>query len=67
MASYAIFNYQFAKIIKRTKEGSLFPVEEAELSADEAFPKRQEILDEIIRRDFQKEEQDIIQEQTKYG
>lgn len=57
MASYAIFNYQFAKIIKRTKEGSLFPVEEAELSADEAFPKRQEILDEIIRKDFQKEEQ----------
>jgi len=57
MASYAIFNYQFAKIIKRTKEGSLFPIEEAELSADEAFPKRQEILDEIIRKDFQKEEQ----------
>jgi len=50
MSSYAVFNYQFAKIIRRAEEGHLFPDEGIE--ADEAFAKRQEILDEIISRDF---------------
>lgn len=54
MSSFAVLNYQFGKIIKRTDEISLFPDEGIEMGADEAFPKRQEILDEIISQDFQK-------------
>lgn len=56
MASYAIFNYQFGKVIKRTEEGRLFPDDGQEIDADEAFPRRQEILDEIIDRDFRHEQ-----------
>ena len=54
MSSYAVFNYQFGKIIKRTDELSLFSDEEMEMGADTAFPIRQEILDRIIIQDFQK-------------
>jgi hypothetical protein len=56
MASFAIFNYQFAKIIKRAEEGRLFPDDGLDPSADETFPKRQEILDDIINKDFLKEQ-----------
>ncbi len=54
MSSYAIFNYQFGKIMRRADEGNLFPKEDGEMDADEAFPQRQEILDGIIDQDFQK-------------
>ena len=54
MSSYAVLNYQFAKIIQRTDETSLFPDEVMEMEADAAFPIRQEILDRIISQDFQK-------------
>ena len=53
MSSYAVFNYQFAKIIKRTEEMSLFSNVEMEMGVEEAFPIRQEILDKIISQDFQ--------------
>ncbi len=52
MSSYAIFNYQFDKIMRRAEEGSLFPTNGEEMDADEAFPLRQEILDDIINQDF---------------
>ncbi len=55
MSSYAIFNYQFGKIMRRAEERSLFPTVGDEMDADEAFPQRQEILDKIIDQDFQKE------------
>ncbi len=55
MSSYAIFNYQFGKIMRRAEEGNLFPAVGDEMDADEAFPQRQEILDKIIDQDFQKE------------
>lgn len=54
MASYAIFNYQFAKIIKRAEEGRLFPDDGKETDAEETFPRRQEILGEIFHKDFLK-------------
>lgn len=54
MSSYAVLNYQFGKIFKRTAETSLFPDEVIEMGVEDAFPIRQEILDEIISRDFQK-------------
>ena len=65
MSSYAILNYQFAKIIKRTDETSLFPDEVMEMEADKAFPIRQEILDKIISQDFLKEH--IIQFHSQYS
>ncbi len=54
MSSYAIFNFQFGKIMKRAEEGNLFPKEDGEMDVDEAFHQRQEILDEIIEQDFHK-------------
>ncbi len=54
MASFAIYNYQFAKVMKRAEEGKLFH-EDGEMEADDAFPIRQEILDEVINKDFLKE------------
>lgn len=63
MSSYAVFNYQFAKFIRRAEEGHLFPEEGGE--ADEAFHKRQEILDEIISRDFLREKP--IQFKSRYS
>lgn len=53
MASFAVFNYQFAKIIKFGEEGSLFPLDDLEMKAEEAFPQKQDILNMIIDDDFQ--------------
>ena len=55
MASFAVFNYQFGKIIKRNKEGDLFPDEQLRMAAEEAFPQRQDILQRIIEDDYNKE------------
>lgn len=54
MASYAIFNYQFAKIMKRSEEGRLFPDDNLEMTAEQSFPIRQTILKNIIDDDFGK-------------
>ncbi len=53
MSVFAIYNYQFAKIMKRAVEGQLFP-DDLEMEADEAFPQRQEIFDTILNEDFLK-------------
>lgn len=55
MASYAIFNFQFGKIIKQEEEGELFP--EEKIGADENFDRRQEIFDELLMADYRKEKQ----------
>ncbi len=52
MASFAVFNFQFAKIIKQEREGSLFPALGNEMTAEEAFSQRQEILNKIIDEDY---------------
>ena len=44
MATFAIYNYQFAKIIRRAREGRLFPKDAVEMDAEEAFPQRQQIM-----------------------
>ena len=53
MASFAVFNYQFAKIIKFGEEGSLFPPDDLEMRAEEAFSQKQDILNRIIDEDYQ--------------
>ena len=48
MASFAIYNYQFGKIIKRTREGRLFGKDALEMDAEEAFPQRQQIFGTLL-------------------
>lgn len=64
MGSYAIFNYQFAKIVEKTSEGELFPSSGKLLSADEAFQKRQELFDDVLEKDFWKKR--VIKFRGKY-
>lgn len=55
MASFAVFNYQFAKIIKQGEEARLFPDAYYEMAAEESFPQRQDIFNQIINDDFVKD------------
>lgn len=55
MATYAIYNYQFDKIVEHARQGEFEGMETVLMSADEAFPKKQEIFGEILNRDFKKE------------
>lgn len=55
MATYAIYNYQFDKIVEHARQGELNGMGTVLMSADEAFPKKQEIFGEILNRDFKKE------------
>lgn len=61
MATYAIFNYQFDKIIEHAKQGEFEGMESVVMTADEAFPQRQNIFGEILNKDFKKEKtEDVI-------
>lgn len=55
MSSFAIFNYQFAKIIKRAKEQSFFGGDSIVMDAETAFQKKQEIFGELIEKDYKAE------------
>ena len=57
MASFAIYNYQFGKIIKRTREGRLFGKDALEMDAEEAFPQRQQIFGTLLEDDYQPEQE----------
>ncbi len=57
MASFAIYNYQFGKIIKRTSEGRLFGKDALEMEAEEAFPQRQQIFGTLLEDDYQPEQE----------
>lgn len=52
MSSFAIYNYQFAKIIKHAKEGRLFGKDPLEMEAEEAFARRQEIFGAMLEEDY---------------
>ena len=54
MATYAIFNYQFEKISEYARQGEFPGMESVVMKADESFPKKQEILSEILKKDFEK-------------
>ena len=57
MASFAIYNYQFGKIIKRTREGRLFGNDALEMNAEEAFPLRQQIFGTLLEDDYSQEQE----------
>lgn len=57
MPSFAIYNYQFARIIRRTKEQRLFGKDSLEMEADEAFPLRQQLLSTLLTDDYKSEQE----------
>ena len=50
MPTFAIYNYQFAKIVKHTREERLFGKNAFEMDAEEAFPQRQEIFSALLEK-----------------
>ena len=68
MATYAIFNYQFDKIIVHAQQGEFKGMEAVLMAADDAFPKRQDIFGDILSRDFKKEKsEDVIHFKNGHG
>lgn len=68
MATYAIFNYQFDKIVKHAVQGEFAGMESVLMTADEAFPKRQELFGGILRKDYAKATpQDVIHFKNGHG
>lgn len=57
MPTFAIYNYQFAKIIKRAKEQRLFGNDVLEMDAEEAFPQRQQIFGALLENDYKGEQE----------
>ena len=55
MSTFAIFNYQFDKIMEHARQGELKGMETVLMSADEAFPQKQKIFGEMLNKDFKKE------------
>lgn len=57
MSSFAIYNYQFAKIIRRAREQRLFGKDALEKEANEAFPLRQQLLSTLLADDYKGEQE----------
>ena len=55
MARFNLYNYEFGKILSR-EPADLFGNRTLLMDAEEAFPLRQQILDEILKRDYEKSE-----------
>ncbi len=54
MGAYAIFNYQFDKILEHSRQYKLEGIDTVVMSAEEAFPKRQEIFGAMLEKDYAK-------------
>lgn len=68
MATYAIFNYQFDKILEHARQGEFEGMESVMMTADESFPQRQNIFGEILSKDFKKEKtEDVIHFKNGHG
>ena len=57
MPTFAIYNYQFAKIVKHTREEYLFDRDALEMEANESFPQRQEIFGALLENDYNVEQE----------
>lgn len=53
MAQFQIYNYQFGKIENNDFQTDLFGNKKVLMSAKESFPKRQEILQKIMKEDYE--------------
>lgn len=68
MATFAIFNYQFDKIIEHSPQYKLNGINTVLMSAEEAFPRKQDIFGDLLSKDFRKESNgDIIHFQNEHG
>ena len=68
MVTCAIFNYQFDKIIEHARQGEFEGMESVVMTADEAFPQRQDIFGGILSKDFKKEKaEDVIHFKNGHG
>lgn len=68
MVTCAIFNYQFDKIIEHARQGEFEGMESVVMTADEAFPQRQDIFGGILSKDFKKEKaEDVIHFKNVHG
>ena len=48
MATFAIYNYQFEKIVEHARQGEFEGMGIVLMSADEAFPQKQKIFGGIV-------------------
>ena len=60
MSSFAIYNYQFAKIIKRAKEQSFDGFGSVVVDAETAFQHKQEIFGYLFEKDYEAEKESEI-------
>ena len=60
MSSFAIYNYQFAKIIKRAKEQSFDGFGSVVMDAETAFQHKQEIFGYLFEKDYEAEKESEI-------
>lgn len=68
MATYAVFNFQFEKIVVHARQTELAGMEWVVMKADEAFPRRQEVLGELLMKDFTREKpEDVIHFKNGHG
>jgi hypothetical protein len=56
MAQFTLYNYEFGKI-KNLESADLFGNTAVLMDAEEAFPQRQQILDDILKRDYERSEE----------
>lgn len=68
MATFAIFNYQFEKIIEHSRQLTIEGMDTVMMSAEEAFPQRQKILGELLGKDYSKAtSDDVIHFKNEHG
>lgn len=61
MSTFAIFNYQFDKIIEPARQTELEGLETVLMTAEEAFPQKQEIFGNLLQKDYDKtRKEDVI-------
>lgn len=56
MARFTLYNYEFGKIVSH-EQADLFGNKPILMDADEAFPQRQQILDDIFKCDYEKKKE----------
>lgn len=54
MATFAIFNYQFDKIIEQSRQYKLEDMDTVLMVAENSFPRKQELFGDILLKDYQK-------------
>lgn len=67
MAQFQLYNYQFGRIEKADETTNLFGQKKYIMSAEESFPKRQEIFQNLFDNDYaEKDKNKIIFKKAKY-